>query len=456
MEIQLNSFNKELKQNTSDFYDVITEPHYCIIRKLFSVPSENITEFEKKKMQNFLEVLNNEKDLLKKMESFSSQNFNFFRDVLEDENILRFLNMFSYDVYKTINNIQKFLDLIKKLKFPTEFLEDLFSKEEERKLFQEDSGTGINSTMTSNKNSNIPRSILSSFFLMGRDKSDRPIIGLELAKLIQENQKFTMIEVFHHVARVINKIQLKECRKAEVEQITIFLDIRDCTSNDFNDEVIKLIQFLLPSRVNKIYLQMSKSLSLMHNLKKSLLLYNLNRVKVFGKSNLELMKDEIDLNIINSFFITGQRKVYSLYKDLAPLVESKFDTVVSQSQITYDINQKDISHEISIQKGLDPNNKFLFNIETDSHTNEVCTILSKNLNNISWSNSHSIKIDSADIFSINEKKKDNSYLKTSNFLVEDFCFTIISNKTASGFVRKEIVLEKDRTPGCCSNDCRII
>jgi hypothetical protein len=463
MEIPLNIPNEEeikFNKNPIKFYDVITEPHYCIQRKLFSVPSDNITEFEKKKMQNFLEVLKNEQNLLKKMESLSSHDFNFFRDVLDDETTLRFLNMFSYDVYKTINNIEKFLDLIKKLKISEEILKELFNKDEESKIIHEESAA-INSTMTSNLYSKFPTSILASFYLMGKDIFDRPIVAIELLKLLQDSQKMPFYDILHNVIRVIKKIILKECRKGDVEQIIIFLDIRDFPALDSNDEVIKLFQYLFPSRVYRIYMQMSKSVQFINNLKKTLLLYNLDRVKLFGKSKVEVMKEEIDWNIINSFFITGQRKLYSLYRESTnPLLESKLETHVSQSHMTYDINHKDLSQEISIQKGYDANNKFLFNIDTESHTNEVCTILSKNLNNISWSNSHSIKIDSAEIFSINNKKKDEVYFKTSNFsqlTVEDFAFTIKSqNKYGNSFVRKEILLEKDKTPGCCSNDCRII
>jgi hypothetical protein len=45
MKIPLNILNEveiKFKKNPIKFYEVVTEPHYSIQRKLFSVPSDNM------------------------------------------------------------------------------------------------------------------------------------------------------------------------------------------------------------------------------------------------------------------------------------------------------------------------------------------------------------------------------------------------------------------------------
>ncbi len=203
---------------------------------------------------------------------------------------------------------------------------------------------------------------------------------------------------------------------------------------------------------------MPKKTHFLHFLKRNLLFYNLDRVKVFAKSKIESMKEEIDSSIINNFFLSNQRHLFSLKKDTretSPILE----TQINQSTLTYELNQRDFSHEISIQRGFDQGNKIFYNIETESHTNEAYTVISPQENNFSWSNCQSIKIDSGDLFTIKTKTSQKFNQKTSNFselAVSDFAFSIKSFKSPKFVVKREILLEKDHIPACCNNECRII
>jgi hypothetical protein len=226
------------------------------------------------KIESFIEALNNDKEILKKI-----QNFGFNLDYFKCENnTLRYLNMFSFDVYKTLSNVHKFFDLLKKLKFPLNLLKELLNCGDEN-LYKEND----NSFMSGEDK------ILPFIFLMGKDNSQRTVIGIEVAKLI--STKPLPLDLF---SRIFNKIIIKELQKGKVDQIVLLLDLREVEMQEADEDSLKLLQYLFPSRVHKIIVQMPKKTQLIYFLKKNLLYFNLDRVKIFSNSKVETIKEEME------------------------------------------------------------------------------------------------------------------------------------------------------------------
>lgn len=439
-----------LKKKGEKYYQIINEPKYYIIRKLFQLEERDYTDFEKKKLKSFKENLSSDSLFNKKLKNSK------FKDYLEKyllslpEETYRFLNMFAYDVDSSTQNMHKFFDIQKKLKFKNENLINLLTVDH-----------------------SIP--ITNSFYLLGKDLQGRPIIGVDLLQYqLEILKKIPTKDLIVTICNLMNNVIKSELIAGVNEQITILLDIGEINHNDMIEnysEIIKLLQYLYPSRLHKMFISGSLSSNeIFFLLQKNLLEYNRDRIVIFDPKDEPTFTvqfgKEIKLETIYNFFVNKVRKTCSSLSDNSILdLKNNFTDLNGFhgfSNCSNKMKSKEIHNELSFNMG-----EFNRNIETDSHTKDILevnsTIISKN--GVFSFNMSNLKIANCQKFMISSEKL-NSFLpenecpfnkhsknKKESLSINKNTEFSLKGKSNSNSRRKEpiIIYENNSQGDCCTN-----
>lgn len=494
-------------------YIVITEPNFMIIRKIFSIDQNEYTEYEVKKKISFINSFNKDTDLKKKInnlrlntffESFLFGNGNYYK-------IYMYLNFHLYDIDRAINNLYKFLEIVKKLKFNETELLNLININE----IEEGS-----STMNNLNN-------ITSLYTYSLDNFYQPIIAFDVPLLLLEKEKFkkkSQKEIFKLLLMKFNKIYSEEFIPGKTEQINMFIDLGDISSKDVMcienfGELLKLFQLLFPSLIIKIFLSLNTtSKEVLNLIQNNIFQFYKDKLVAFDctynfKKIFEKYSNSISYEIFFNFFInkSGRKSSNNIFSENSFIeIKKELDNVDKNNKldkvdkidkdqnllnletqlnhIENEFQQDNFTRNISNIKQMNtdrifkksscyPNNKNLINnLETDSYTKEVleaCEVNSnfnitqslahaqsyrsyRNLNNSSWFRK-SLSIESCNKFSINdlnEKKHKNKFKITScnNFTITEtpsFCFEKIQMSRAQKGT--PLMFEKNENIVCCGN-----
>ncbi len=455
---------------------VITEPNFMIIRKIFSIDQNEYTEYEVKKKTSFINSFNKDTDLAKKInnlklntffESFLFGNGNYYK-------IYMYLNFHLYDIDRAINNLYKFLEIVKKLKFNETELLHLIN-------------TCINEIQEGSSTMNNLNNI-TSLYTYSLDNFYQPIIAFDVPLLLLEKEKFkkkSQKEIFKLLLMKFNKIYSEELTPGKTEQINMFIDLGDISSKDVIcienfGELLKLFQLLFPSLIIKIFLSLNTtSKEVLNLIQNNIFQFYKDKLVAFDctynfKKIFEKYSNSISYEVFFNFFInkSGRKNSNNIFSENSFIeIKKQLDNVDKVNRLDKDQNllnletqlnhienefqQDNFTRNISNIKQMNtdrifkksscyPNNKNLINnLETDSYTKEVleaCEVNSnfnitqslahaqsyrsyRNMNNSSWFRK-SLSIESCNKFSINdlnEKKQINKFKITScnNFTITE-------------------------------------
>jgi len=224
----------------SDYYNVLIDASFYLDRKIFSIGNRNFTKYEKDIYISFKELFQSNRILhtyLKKKGYYSYIAEEIINNI---EECLRYLNMFSYDIYLTMENIQIMSDLMAKYQLAN--LKN-FS------LPQNFSRWHLKSYSMSKK-------IFTIFD--EKDRSFRPNIKFNYHDACTDcfiNGSNINSSFLFYLNWILDYLLIP----GKVEQFNIFLDINDLILFDskipsyFLIDFIKLTQYVLASRINKIF-----------------------------------------------------------------------------------------------------------------------------------------------------------------------------------------------------------
>jgi hypothetical protein len=501
------SSNTTLKQSKDPRFIVITEPHFMIIRKIFSIDQSEYTEFELKKKLSFINNFNIDKNLLKKIDNLNLRSF-FETFLLGNyQKTFRFLNFHLYDIDRAMNNIYKFLEFVKKLKFNELELLQIINKLDDKE-----------SSSILNYLSNI-----SSLYTYALDNLNQPIIAFDVPLLLLEKEKFinkSYKDNFKSLLMKFNQIYLKEFKPGQIEQINLFIDLGDISSKDLIcienfAELLKLFQLLFPSVINKIFLSLSttskEALNLIQNnvfqfYKDKLIAFDctFNFKKIFEKYTKDISYETFFNFFINksgrknSNNIFSENSLIEIKQELDKVdkeenclnleIENEFYKETEKQQEKINTYQDNFTRNKSSIKHMNTerifskynckaiNKNMINNLETDSYTKDLLEAYDvnsnftntqslahaqsyrsyRNMNNSSWL-CKSLSIESCNKFSINDfyqKRQKNklSITSTNNFtIIETPSFTFEKIQMSKARRRPPVIFEKKENEACCGN-----
>ncbi len=182
----------------------------------------------------------------------NSRIYNYIRDngyniKFTEDYVLRFLKMYGNDVDLAIKHISKMVDLMKRIK-----IKDL-------KVVMNDE---------------VKEILGSEFFVReNNDKKGRSIVKINVWRLNKNKSKLSYL---HAAISFFNKIE---------NEMIIVVDMNNLSHNDFTcDEIVKLIQYKFPSRLEKMYIILKENTEFLFHLQKSFLDYNMKRISIINSS----------------------------------------------------------------------------------------------------------------------------------------------------------------------------
>ena len=112
--MQSNSQKSKFEPTKIDYYQVLIDLSFSLDRKIYDIGYENFTDYEKKTYLSFKETFQSDIELLGHLKKKHYENFIIDKFFNKQEDCLRFLNMFSYDIPTTLQNIKSMTDLMSK------------------------------------------------------------------------------------------------------------------------------------------------------------------------------------------------------------------------------------------------------------------------------------------------------------------------------------------------------
>jgi hypothetical protein len=406
---------KQIRNSTPEkYYKIQEDPKFLLERLVFDIDENLYLEYESKRLEILKEEIFRDKSLIKKLKENKFLKEFFDNEILnKTSESLRYLNIFGYDVDLCLNHFHKMLEIFKKMKIN-------FNPK----------NLSLDAMMDCIIRSDI-------FFILGKDKKKRPIIVFDLNKLEQFNvKKMNPLDLLKSITYFLNKVIIKQTESGKIEQFIIFLNLKNLSQGGLIEnycEIIKLIQYIFPSRLHKLYTSICSQASnetFMH-VQKSIFDRNKSKIRVFDKKILNKLNENIDKNLLEGYFfhLNGS---YSLQKEPIEKLSPKFSLEkTSNNAINHNNNNfrgyeneninstlkfdnclsnnlsnnfsKDICSEDFNFKPLIAENSSRFSIcvEKEFDTNHELS-LCKNLFNINSSQQHPtfLKVENCNIFTI--------------------------------------------------------
>ena len=228
---------------------------------LFSDPEMAYTEFELGKLKLLDEAL-------------TAENFNF--DSAEETQKMRFLQGNEWDIAKTVVSLREYSEWRK-------------------------SRDGKNLVPTSRNNE------FDFAYWYGRDKSNRPILVVDVARLIRRinNQSASLAPVEAELVNVLDFFVEKLCVPGHVEQLVVIVDLKNCDTWDapieFTQKCAKTLSSYFRSRLNKLFVINTPLLfyTFWRMIKVFVPPRTVAKVNIMRSDYMSILLEQIDLNMID-------------------------------------------------------------------------------------------------------------------------------------------------------------
>jgi hypothetical protein len=278
----------------SDYYKVLIDSSFYLDRKIFSIGNQNFTKYEKDIYISFKELFQSNKIFQTYLKAKGYDSYVGEEIINNMEKCLRYLNIFSHDIYLTMESIQNMLDLMD------------------------------NYQLKNFKNFSLPHTFsrwhLKSYSMLKKilticdekDRSFRPNIKFNFNDACTDSlingSNISTSFLFY-----INWIQDYLLIPGKVEQFNIFLDINDVILFDsklpscFLIDFIKLTQFVLASRINKIFIYdiSIKTEEILAKYIPHIFQNNICKIVLIRPMDLKSQKeidDDVNINILEKIF----------------------------------------------------------------------------------------------------------------------------------------------------------